>query len=164
MLKNNCYYVHYIGDHNKNIHFFISTLRSPHRDYEKEIMTFLPIATMFTTPWIFCSCYYAHYAIIMTKNTNYFSFQHCFHYTVIMRVKHFAIATTFTMPWSWQEINFFHFNTTFITQLSWEKSWSIVSLRKFSVSKRFVHDAVVLPSGISMESLSTFFPQEIQCF
>ena len=33
------------------------------------------------------------------KKTNYFSFQHYFHYTVIMRIKYyFAIATRFTTP------------------------------------------------------------------
>ena len=34
---------------------------------------------------------------------------------------------------------------------------SIVSLKKSSVSKRFMHDTVVSPSGASVESLSIFF-------
>ena len=51
LLRNNFYHVHYVGERNKNIYFFISILHSPRRDHEKEIMFFLPIATTFTTPW-----------------------------------------------------------------------------------------------------------------
>ena len=116
LLRINCYYVHYVGDHNKNIYFFISTLHSPRCDNEKEIMIFLPIATTFTTPWFWQKNIFLLLLLHSLsygydkKKANYFSFQHYFHYTVIMRIKYyFAITTTFTTPWSWQEIKLFSF-------------------------------------------------------
>ena len=58
----------------------------------------------------------------------------------------------------------FYFNTTFITQLSWGKYCSIFSLRKFSVSKRFVRETAVSPSGTSAESLSIFLLRKLSVF
>ena len=42
-----------------------------------------------------------------------------------------------------------------------EFQWSpfIFLLRKFSVSKRFVHDTVVSPSGTSLESYMLYYPK-----
>ena len=115
-------------------------------------------AMILTKKLFFCCCHYAHYAMIMTKKANYFSFQHYFHYAFIMKIKYYvAIAITFTTLWSQQEINLFSFQPYLHYTMSWEKCRSIVSLRKFSVSKRFVHGTVVSPSGISVESLSIFF-------
>ena len=111
----NCYYVHYVGDHNKNIHFFNSILHSPSYDHEKEIMIFLPIATTFTTPWFWQKNIVLLLLLRSLRHdynikTNYFSFQHYFHYTVILRAKYcFTIATTFTTPWSRQKINLYSF-------------------------------------------------------
>ena len=41
---------------------------------------------------------------------------------------------------------------------------SIVSLKKSSVSKRFMHDTVVSPPGASVESLSIFFLRKFGVF
>ena len=97
---------------------------------------------MFTTPWFW------------QKKIFFVSFQHynyhenkillCYCYYV-----HYAMIST-------RNKTYFHSNTTFNTQLSWEKYCSIASHRKFSVSKRFEHDTVVSPSETSVESLSIF--------
>ena len=80
---------------------------------------------------MFCYCYYVHYAMITTKI--YFIF----------------ISTLLSL-------HNCHENKT-TTQLSWEKNSSIFSIRKFSVSKRFIHDTVVSPSGTSVESYMLYY-------
>ena len=81
---------------------------------------------------MFCYCYYVHYAMITTKNKLIF------------------IPTLLSL-------HNCHENKT-TTQLSWEKNSSIFSIRKFSVSKRFIHDTVVSPSGTSVESYMLYYP------
>ena len=83
------------------------------------------------------------------------------------------IPNTFTTPWFWQKIIFllllllrslrYDYDKK-TPKLSWEKYCSIVSLRKFSVSKRFVHDTIVSPSVISVKSLSIFFLGKFSVF
>ena len=99
--------------------------------------------------------------VVTKKKKNFFSFQHHFHYTVIMRIKYYlAIATTFTTPWSCQEINLFSFQYYLHYTIVIRKilQYCFPEEVKFSVSKRFVHDTVVLMSFFY------FFLQEVQCF
>ena len=77
------------------------------------------------------------------KKANYFSFQHYFHYTIIIRISHDH----------GKKITYFHSKTTFTTKY-----------QKFSVSKRFVHDTVVSPSGTSVESQHFFFLRKFSVF
>ena len=108
------------------------------------------------------SCYYARCTMIMTKN-KLFSFQHHFHYTNMMRIKYrFAVTMMFTTPWSRQKINFsfqHYFHCTVVMRIKllliYHDKNTVVSffLRTSSiVSKRFVHNTVVSPSGISVKS------------
>ena len=129
--------------------------------------------------WFSTYCYYVDYAVVLKKSIyivlllilrstapwlwqkiNYLSFQHCFHYTVIMRVKYcFPIATTFTTRWSRQKINFFsfqhYFHYTIVMRIkllhNYHEKKLQYPLRKFSVSKTFEHDTIDSPSGISVE-------------
>ena len=82
--------------------FFNSLLQSLRRDPEKQIMIFYLLLLHWLrrcsdAKYIYCFAVNTtlHCAMIMTK-INYLSFQHCFHYTIIMRVKYcFPIATTY---------------------------------------------------------------------
>ena len=71
---------------------------------------------------------------------------------------------TFNTPWSRQEINLFSFQHYLDYTIFMRKYRSIASLRNFSLSKRFVYDTVVSPSGISVESLSIFFFRKFSVF
>ena len=152
--------------------FFNSLLQSLRRDPEKQIMIFYLLLLHWLrrcsdAKYIYCFAVNTtlHCAMIMTK-INYLSFQHCFHYTFIMRVKYcFPIATTFTTRWSRQKINFFsfqnyfHYTTVMRIKLlhNYHEKKLQYPLRKFSVSKTFEHNTIDSPSGISVEC-SDFFP------
>ena len=133
-------------------------------------MIFLPIATTFTTSWFWQKNIFSllllrslHYDY--DKKTNYFSFQYYFHYTIIMRIKYyFAITTTFTTPWSRQEINLFSFQHYLHYTIVMRKILQYCFPQEVQVSKRFMYDTVVSPSGTSVESLSIFFLRKFSVF
>ena len=135
-------------------------------------MIFLPIATTFTTPWfwqknIFLLLLLRSLRYDYDKKNKLFFIPtllslHSYHEDKILfcycYYVHYAMITTRDKPIPFQY--YLHYTVVMMSQLSIVKLF----LRKSSVSKRFVHDTVVSPSGTSVESHSIFFHQEVQCF
>ena len=114
------HYTHYVVIHRKKINFSFC-LETIATTFTKQVIAIIfsfqyyihhVVTNVFST-----YCYYVHYAMILKKKilflllllrsirhnydkkTNYFSFQHYFHYTIIIRIKYcFIIAPTFTTP------------------------------------------------------------------
>ena len=108
------------------------------------------------------------------KKSNYFSFKHHFHYTINHKDNIcFAIATTFTTPWSRQKFILFLFQHYF--------HYTIVMRIKLLHNYHEKKTAVFFPLGSSLVlkdpyiiqqfnrqefqwSHRYFFPEEVQCF
>ena len=138
-----------------------------------------PISTTLTTFVImtifFLCCCYVHYAVIsatstipwLRKKVFQFLFQHYVHYVLITVENHFISNYTFPtryVQWFCEiRTDYSNFTVRIFSGVLIRTGYSIFTvrnicgflntisfLRKFSVSRRFIHVIVISPSGISV--------------